>query len=133
MRRRNRERKLVPGAKLEMTPMIDVVFLLLVFFIVSIRPQDILAKLDVSRPAASQESIIDIPILRIDIGKSDYIINGRIFSLKTIEKHLSRIYVNSPKTTLTIACTGNASHSQLVKLLNSCSKIGIKNISLMSL
>ncbi len=133
MRRKNRERKLIPGAKLEMTPMIDVVFLLLIFFIVTIRPQDILAKLDVSRPSPSETSIIDIPILRIDVSKSDYIINGRIFSLQTIESHLSRIYINSPKTTLTIACTGNASHSQLVKLLNSCSKTGIKNISLMSM
>jgi len=115
-----------------MTPMIDVVFLLLVFFVVTIQPKDVLAKLDVSRPAAPTDPS-NIPLLQIDVGASAYVINGRQLSLETIESRLSRIYSTSPRTTLIIASTSDAPHSRLVKLLDVCAGIGIENISLMSL
>jgi len=46
-----RERAKGEAVKLEMTPMIDVVFQLLIFFIVTLKQEDILSHLDVSRPA----------------------------------------------------------------------------------
>ena len=129
---RRRSRRQERGARLEMTPMIDVVFLLLVFFVVTIQPKDVLAKLDVSRPAAPTDPS-NIPLLQIDVGASAYVINGRQLSLETIESRLSRIYSTSPRTTLIIASTSDAPHSRLVKLLDVCAGIGIENISLMSL
>jgi biopolymer transport protein ExbD len=116
-----------------MTPMIDVVFLLLIFFIVTIQPQDLLARLDVSRPAAPPTELSPMTLLRIDVGVKGYEINGRRLPLETLHRRLSKLYKNTPSTTLTIASTSNASHSQLVKLLNACADIGIENISLMSL
>ena len=119
-------------ARLEMTPMIDVVFLLLVFFVVTIQPTDVLAKLDVSRPAATPTDIT-ITLLRIDIGSQGYVVNGHHQSLETLEKRLTRLHEISPNTTLIITSTANSSHSSLVKLLNICAGAKIKNISLMSL
>ena len=40
-----------PEGELEMTPMIDVVFQLLIYFIVTIKPVDVVTNLDVFRPA----------------------------------------------------------------------------------
>ena len=37
--------------KLDMTPMIDVVFQLLIFFVVTLKQEDILSKLSAARPA----------------------------------------------------------------------------------
>jgi len=113
--------------------MIDVVFLLLIFFIATLKPQDLLAKLDVSRPAPDKSVTIDIPILRIEIGKEAYVINGRQFPLPTIKSHLAKIYKDSPRTTLTIACTKESSHSQLIKLLDTCAELKITNVALLSL
>ena len=45
------------ASKLEMTSMIDVVFLLLIFFIVTLKQEDILAHLDVNRPEPQPERI----------------------------------------------------------------------------
>jgi biopolymer transport protein ExbD len=132
MQRRKRERNRGSAARLEMTPMIDVVFLLLVFFVVTIQPQDVLAWLNVSRPAAP-DTRPEISLLRIDVGIQGYVINGRLLSLETIKKKLTKLYVNSPSTPLIVASTGDAPHSHLVKLLNVCSGIGIPNISLMSM
>ncbi len=129
-RRRSRQKE--RGARLEMTPMIDVVFLLLVLFVVTVQPKDVLAKLDVSRPA-----VPDVPtpitLLRINVGPGGYIINGQRLPLETIKRRLTRIYRSSPRTTLIVASQHDATHSQLVKLLDTCASIGIQNISLMSL
>ncbi len=132
MQRRRDRKQLGRGARLEMTPMIDVVFLLLVFFVVTIQPQDVLAKLDVSRPAPSPGTT-PIVLLRIDVGRQGYVINGRQWALEEIRKNLSQLHESSPRTPLIIASTSDASHSQLVRLLDACAGIGIDNISLMSL
>jgi biopolymer transport protein ExbD len=115
-----------------MTPMIDVVFLLLVFFVVTVKPTDLLAKLDVSRPAAPTTTD-DFSLLRIDVGTGGYVVNGRRVTLDTLRKRLHRVYKTSPRTTLVVASTAEASHSKLIKLLNMCAAENIKNISLMSL
>ena len=53
---KKKERKKGDAAKLEMTPMIDVVFQLLIFFIVTLKQEDILSHLDVSRPSPDPET-----------------------------------------------------------------------------
>jgi len=132
MQSRKKERNRGAAARLEMTPMIDVVFLLLVFFVVTIQPQDVMARLDVSRPAAPEIGT-QIQLLRIDVRRQGYVINGKMLSLETIQRHLTKLYQIAPSTPLIVTSTGNASHSQLVKLLNMCAEIEIANISLMSM
>ena len=44
-------RKEYDNPKAEMTPMIDVVFQLMIFFIVTIKQEDIFSKLNANRPA----------------------------------------------------------------------------------
>ncbi len=46
-------RKPQDDPKLDMTPMIDVVFELIIFFVVTIKQEDILSKLNVNRPATN--------------------------------------------------------------------------------
>jgi len=132
MNRRSRARQHGTGARLEMTPMIDVVFLLLIFFVVTVRPQEVLATLNVSRPAAPEKTTV-IPLLRIDVGKHGYVVNGRLLALETLRARLIKLQKSSPRTTLIIASTGDAPHANLVKLLDVCAGADIKNISLMSL
>ena len=48
---RKRKRPEPPPPELSMTPMVDVVFQLLIYFIVTIKPIDVITNLDVFRPA----------------------------------------------------------------------------------
>ena len=48
---KKKQRKQGDNPALEMTPMIDVVFQLLIFFIVTLKQEDIFARLEVCRPA----------------------------------------------------------------------------------
>lgn len=119
------------SAKLEMTPMIDVVFLLLIFFIVTLRPADVLARLDVTRPAPSTEEPT-IPLVTISVTRSGYFINGKTYPLEDLHRHLAKLASLSPYTALVISCADDAAHSRLVKLLDTCSVVGLTQIALVS-
>lgn len=55
MRHKSNRRK-TSEAKLEMSAMIDVVFLLLIFFVLTVKVEDTLASLNVSAPAPSRKT-----------------------------------------------------------------------------
>ena len=133
---RKRSRSRGEAAKLEMTPMIDVVFQLLIFFIVTLKPEDILSHLDVSRPApdpnAKQEEQVK-DLLTITVAPDGFFFRGRRVGPKTLERHLGRLASYSQNVSVIIQCMGDSSHSKLVELLNICSKVGLKNLSVFSL
>ena len=140
--KRHRRRVHRDNPQLEMTPMIDVIFLLLIFFIVTLKQEDILAHLDVSRPAPDpdqkKEEVIE-DLLQIMVynqrqfGGQGFALQGKQVSLATIEKHLVRLASFSTSVSVIIKCTGDSSHSNLVRLLDVCAKAGLTNISVFSM
>ncbi|MFC1498159.1 biopolymer transporter ExbD [Verrucomicrobiota bacterium] len=119
-------------AKLEMAAMIDVVFLLLIFFILALKPMDVLAHLDVSKGTPPPETIEDIPLLRIDVYPESYVINGKQLTLQQMDKALTKLAGISKTQSIVVTCSSSSSHSGLVKVLNICAKVDMNNISLMS-
>jgi len=134
--KRSRSRSRGEAAKLEMTPMIDVVFLLLIFFIVTLKHEDILSHLDIYRPApdpnAKQEEQIR-DLLTITIYPGTFVLKDRPASLATIERHLTRLASYSTDISVIIKCSSDSSHEQLVEILNICSRAGLKNLSVFSM
>ncbi len=122
-------------AKLSMSAMIDVVFLLLVFFVIVTRPQDILAGLEVSRPQAEPipKTPEKVTLIRIAVDPDGYLVNGKRMSLARIDSCLEGIAKYSTTTTIAIVSTGDASHSSLVKLLNICEKWELEDLCLFSM
>jgi len=125
-----------------MTPMIDVVFLLLIFFIATLKVEDILSHLDISRPALDTETPPEVEpkeLLTIRVynqrklGGEGFVLQGRRVSLKELDKHLTKIASYSTKVSVIIKCTADSPHSNLIKLLNICSKAGLKNLSVFSI
>jgi len=137
---RKRRRNKGDAAKLEMTPMIDVVFQLLIFFIVTLKEKDILSHLDISRPAPDpnrvpEEKVDDL--LTIQVGKEGWVLNGRPYigrsGLASLDRQLTRIASFSKSTSVIIKCTGESPHSFLVRVLNILAREGMTNISVFSL
>jgi len=127
-------RRTCSDAKLEMTPMIDVVFLLLMFFIVTIKPVDILADLNVNRPATPITPPPDeITLFRVDVTAQGYLLNGSIMSLSAMENIFSQTVALNPDEPVIIACSNKSLHAQLVQLLDLCAKLKLKKLSLLSL
>jgi biopolymer transport protein ExbD len=128
------------AAKLEMTPMIDVVFQLLIFFIVTLKEQDILANLNISRPAPDPSNTPPPnpdELLTVEIGRVGWVLNGRPYMGKSgfqqLDRQLTRIASFSRETSVIIKCTADSPHSALIQVLNVLAREGMKNISVFSL
>jgi biopolymer transport protein ExbD len=118
--------------KLQTTPMIDVVFLLLIFFIVTSRPVDVLSKLDVSRPAPS-EDIQRIPLLRAEVlPGGGYVLNGRKLDLPGLDQVLTRFAGLSKQTGIVVVCDPASRHTGLMQVLDLCAKLGFDDVAVMS-
>ena len=136
--RKQKERE---NPKLEMTPMIDVVFQLLIFFIVTLKQEDILAELKIQRPAPEteqkEEQVQDLVEIMIydhkRLGGFGIALNKRKISYKTLDKQLTQLAKFSKNVSIIIKCTGDSPHSNLVKVLDICSKAGLTSLSVFSM
>ncbi|EFK96732.1 Biopolymer transport protein ExbD/TolR [sediment metagenome] len=121
--------------KLDMTPMIDCVFQLLIFFLVSLKPEDIIAHLDVNRPAPDSAVREEKPIDLIQVGvfADGFTLNGRAMRLESLEGMLKRLADLSKTQTILIKCAPDSQHERLVQVLDLCSQVGLSNLSVMSM
>ena len=133
---RRRQRKRGEAARLEMTPMIDVVFQLLIFFIVTLKQEDILSHLDISRPAPDpeQKPIEKIEdLLTITVYQKGFVLNGKKVNRDTLDVRLTKLASFSKTLSVVIKCTGNSPHQYLVELLDICAKNELTNLSVFSM
>ena len=121
--------------KVEMTPMIDVVFQLLIFFVVTLKQEDILAKLMASRPAPDPEAKPDQQpdLIDITVHKHGFIFKQRAVSLEGLDRQIERYSRMSKNATVIIRCTSDSKQRYLVQAMDICSKYKMKNLSIFSM
>jgi biopolymer transport protein ExbD len=121
--------------KLDMTPMIDCVFQLLIFFLVSLKPEDIIAHLDVNRPApdsrVKQQEYVDL--ITVGVFVDGFTLNNKPMQLPRLEQMLRKLASLSTKQTILIKCAEDSPHERLVQVLDLCSDAGLSNLSVMSM
>lgn len=118
-----------------MSAMTDVVFLLLIFFIVTMSSYVEMTLLETKLPTAGAEtaSQVDLQnILKIEISASgEYIINGGVQSRETLN-HLLRRYARlMPDAEFLLQCDPESKHHILVNLLSDLAKNNLKNVKLL--
>ena len=119
---------------INLTPLIDVVFLLLIFFMVS-TTFDRHAKLKVQLPSAEakmQQQIKDPVVLSID-AKGKYYINDRQVvntQLDTLKAALQKTVDNNPDITLLLRADGRTPHQSVVRAMDAASQLGLTKLSI---
>lgn len=128
------KKKMVESPKLDMTPMIDVVFQLLIFFVVTLKQEDILSKLGAARPSVSPLNGGDqIDQQAIVISAQGFTFGGRSMRLEELDTVLKRRATYTKKAMLLIKCTKDSPHAFLIQALNACNKYELSNLSILSL
>ncbi|MFO7764568.1 MAG: biopolymer transporter ExbD [Wenzhouxiangellaceae bacterium] len=128
MRRRQRSED---EAEINITPMLDVVFIMLIFFIVTtsfVREKG----LDISRPQQSDQQKVeeDIGQILVEIDALSQIsINKRSVDNRAVRANLERERAQQPKAPLIVASHPDANTNSLVTVLDAANLIGISNIS----
>jgi biopolymer transport protein ExbD len=128
------KKKLVESPKLDMTPMIDVVFQLLIFFVVTLKQEDILSKLVASRPSTSPTvDVNQIEQQAIVVSAQGFTFGGRVMRLEELDVVLRRRATYQKDAMLLIKCTKDSPHAFLVQALDVCNKHDLSNLSILSL
>ena len=67
------------------------------------------------------------------MGGEGFVLERKRVSLKELEKHLTRVASYSKNISVIIKCYPDSPHSNLIKLLNICSKVKLKNLAVFSI
>jgi len=128
MRRRRREQD---EAEINITPMLDIVFIMLIFFIVTtsfVKEQG----LEVSRPSSSPPKEIkkDKGPIVVKINSGNLIsIKGRVLEPQAVEANLEREKAEKPTSPLIIAAHPEADTEALVLILDAAKAAGIESVN----
>jgi biopolymer transport protein ExbD len=133
-------RKQQENPQLDMTPMIDVVFELIIFFVVTIQQEDIFSKLNANRPAPASGSASESSdtTVTIEIGKGRdangvLVYNKREMRRSEIDQNLKEVARTSKKTPIIVKCTEDSPHKALVDVLDICYRNQLFSVSIFTL
>ena len=128
MRRRHR---IEDEVEINITPMLDIVFIMLIFFIVTtsfVKEQG----LEVSRPsnAPPKEIKQDKGPIIVKIDSASLIsVKGRIIEPRAVQANLEREKAEKPTSPLIVAAHPEAETEALVTILDAAEAVGIESVS----
>ena len=134
-------RKPQENPALDMTPMIDVVFELIIFFVVTIKQEDLFTRLNANRPAPSSgksDSNESDTTVTIEIGRGRdangvLVYNRREVRRAELDQNLREVARTSKKTPIIIKCTEDSPHKALVDALDICYRNELFSVSIFTM
>ena len=133
-------RKQQDAPALDMTPMIDVVFELIIFFVVTIKQEDVFSKLNANRPApsagkadSSSDTTVTIAIGKGRNANGAFVYNQREIKLKELDANLREVSKTSKKTPIIIRCSEDSPHKALIDVLDICYSHQLFSVSIFTM
>jgi len=120
-------------AEINLTPMLDVVFIMLIFFIVTatfIRETG----LEVNRPDDNQAQVVqeDGAILVIIDSTDDIWIDNRVVDARAVRPNIERMHAEDPDRPVVIQVAKASSADTLVTIMDAARQASVFNISIAS-
>lgn len=116
--------------EIDMTPMLDVVFILLIFFIVTASFVKE-AGIDVNRPEAATAVKKERANILVAISdKGDIWINKRKVDIRTVQANIERLKAENPQGTVVIQADKKATTDTLIKVMDSARAAGVYDVSI---
>ena len=117
------------GVELNMSPLIDMVFILLIFFLVTtsfVKESGV----EVKRPiASSAQSDVDKTNLFIQVDKDGYIyIDNKMVDIRSVRSYAERWFVNNPLGNVIIGSDKGSRWGVSIEVLDKVREVGITNV-----
>lgn len=117
-------------SSVDITPMLDVVFIMLIFFIVTatfIKESGI----DVDKPEAATAVVQEKASILIAIDASDGVwINRRQVDVRSVRSIVERLHAENPKGTVVIQADRDSRNDTLVRVMDASRRAGVYDIAL---
>jgi biopolymer transport protein ExbD len=116
--------------EINLTPMLDVVFIMLIFFIVTasfIKE----AGIDVNRPDAPTSQRVEDANILIAISANDEIwIDRRLIDPRAVRANIERLHAENPKGSVVIQADKKSTNEVLVTVMDASRAAGVYNVSI---
>jgi biopolymer transport protein ExbD len=130
MRRNNRAAAADDEAQIDLTPMLDVVFIMLIFFIVTasfIKE----AGIEVNRPEASTSQPKENVNILIAISATNEIwMDQRRIDVRAVRANIERLHAENPKGAVVIQADNESTTETVAAVLDAAREVGVYDVSL---
>jgi len=117
-------------SSVDITPMLDVVFIMLIFFIVTATFVKE-AGIDVDKPEAATAVVQEKASILVAIDAEDRVwINRRQVDVRSVRSIIERLHAENPKGTVVIQADGNSRNEVLVQVMDASRRAGVYDIAL---
>lgn len=125
------QRKKREDIRVELTSMVDVVFLLLIFFMISTTFVET-SGIDINLPSASPQQIEKQPQeVKVYLEKSGLIhLNDRLISFDDLQAHLASYGKRAAVTTFVLLADKQARHGKVVDLMDAAQRAGFSKLAI---
>jgi len=115
---------------INMTPMLDIVFILLIFFIVTasfVKESGI----DIQRPSAVTTESKEHASIVVAINEVGEIwIDKRAIDVRSVRANIERLRAENPQGSVVIQADKNSKNGLLVKVMDAARQAGVENVSI---
>lgn len=128
MRRSRFDQRAESGNEIELTPMIDMVFILLIFFIVStsfIREAGVV----VDRPAASTAEAQQVQVVVAIDADNILWMEGNTVDIRSLQSRVQQMKADKDNLGIIVAADVQSNSGVLVRVLDLCRQAGVQNVS----
>ncbi len=127
MARKNRREHLVS----ELTPLIDVVFLLLIFFMVSsvFKKEELALLLNLPKSETGKSNNVQKSFITIELADATIAYEGKKLTLSELTQKMEEL---EKKTLINLRVDGNVKYDRLVSILDLLQKNKLENLSLIT-
>lgn len=120
-----------PVAEINITPLVDVMLVLLVIFMITM---PILAQpVDATLPQVTQrlDLVEQPPSLRLQVNDAgDYLLDGRVYVADALWQRFEEAAAEDPRTALRVSATSAADYQHVVTALSEARERGLRNIAM---
>ena len=117
--------------EINLTPMLDVVFIMLIFFIVTASFVKEIG-LDVNRPDAPTTEVKpeDANILVTIDANDDVFVNRRLVDPRAVRANIERLHAENPQGSVVIQASKRSTNKMLVTVMDASRQAGVYSISI---
>ena len=130
MRRNNQAAAAEDEAQIDLTPMLDVVFIMLIFFIVTasfIKE----AGVEVNRPEASTSNPVENVNILVAVNANNEIwMDNRRIDVRAVRANIERLHAENPQGAVVIQADENSKNGLLVQVMDAARLAGVYEVSI---
>lgn len=131
MRRFSQRNSLVTLSDINITPLLDLAFVLLIIFVITTPLLQQSLELDLPTGGKPPKQMVKDDIRRVEINRQGYyLLNGKRMSLTELERSLVAAHRTNPNLVVRIGADTTEQFGKVVAVLDRCTRNGITRVSI---